>query len=281
MPANVREILRISGRAVLSRKRFYLPLGRSEGALIAMRGQSCYAMIFLLLLSAQSRAETACVDSALLAHSSVSITRYFDNAERTTRQFLVGIAGTGWFQSPTTIVTVEHVAIAMGLSTQDWKPVNFTFGADTQSSSARIQRIAGRRAEKLAVLELQTAIPVARRVEIRRSPLAPEQRLVTLAYPHEKPHVVGGRFVQYGTDGRLAGMALLEMYDGNNRLAIDHGASGAPVFDCEGRIAAVISTAMVQTFQTPFGVLRTSTAWGNPNVMSVPIQALTEFSQAE
>jgi hypothetical protein len=245
-----------------------------------MRGQYCYALIFFLFLSPQSRAETACVDSALLAHSSMSITRYFDDTERAARR-LLGIAGTGWFQSPTTIVTVEHVAVAMGLSPQDWKPISITDGADSQSSSARIQRIAGRRAEKLAVLELQTAIPVARKVEIRRSPLAPEQRLVTLAYPHERPHVVGGRFVQYGTDGKLAGMALLEMYDGNHRLAIDHGASGAPVFDCEGRVAAVISTAIVQTFQTPFGVLRTSTAWGNPNVMSVPIQALTEFSQAE
>ncbi len=245
-----------------------------------MRGQSCCAVIILLLLSVQSRAETACVDSALLAHSSVSIARYFDDAERTERR-LVGIAGTGWFQSPTTLITVEHVAAAMGLSTADWKPVKITDGADSQSSSARIQRIAGRRAEKLAVLELQTAIPVARIAAVRRSPLVPEQRLVTLAYPNEKPHVVGGRFVQYGSEGRLGGMALLEMYDGKNRLAIDHGASGAPVFDCEGRIAAVISTAMVQTFQTPFGVLRTSTAWGNPNVMSVPIQALTELSQAE
>ena len=52
--------------------------------------------------------------------------------------------------------------------------------------------------------------------------------------------------MQHVTDGRLAGTALLEMYEGDNRLAIDHGASGAPVFDCEGRIAAVISTVITQ-----------------------------------
>ena len=57
-----RKMLRISGKAVLSRKRFYLLLGRGEGAPIAMRGRSCCAVIFLLLLPAQSRAETACVD---------------------------------------------------------------------------------------------------------------------------------------------------------------------------------------------------------------------------
>jgi hypothetical protein len=112
------------------------------------------------------------------------------------------------------------------------------------------------------------------------APLRPEDRLVTLAYPNQNPRYVSGRFVQYATDGRLAGTALLEMYEGDNRFAVDHGASGAPVFDCEGRIAAVISTVITQILQTPFGVLRISTAWGTPNVVSVPVQKLTEFSEA-
>src|SRR4029077_16638800 len=102
-----------------------------------------------------------------------------------------------------------------------------------------------------------------------------------LAYPDQNPRFVSGRFVQYAIDGRLAGTALLEMYEGDNRFAVDHGASGAPVFDCEGRIAAVISTVITQVFQTPFGVLRTSTAWGSPNVVSVPVHKLMEFSEAQ
>ncbi|MGB6584885.1 MAG: serine protease, partial [Pseudolabrys sp.] len=224
-----------------------------------MRGRTCPVLIFLLLFSAQSRADSACVDLAQLAHSTVGITRYFDEAERNAHNYLVSIQGTGWFQSPTNIVTVEHVAVAMGLSTQDWKLLNIKDGVDSQSISARIQRFTSGGAEKLAVLELQTAIPVARSVALRMSPLVPEDRLVTLAYPNQQPRTVGGRFVQYVTDGRLTGTALLEMYEGDNRFAIDHGASGAPVFDCEGRVAAVISTVMVQIFQTPFGVMRTST----------------------
>jgi hypothetical protein len=112
------------------------------------------------------------------------------------------------------------------------------------------------------------------------APLRSEDRLVTLAYPNQNPRFVSGRFVQYATDGRLAGTALLEMYEGDNRFAVDHGASGAPVFDCEGRIAAVISTVITQILRTPFGVLRISTAWGTPNVVSVPVQKLTEFSEA-
>jgi hypothetical protein len=35
---------------------------------------------------------------------------------------------------------------------------------------------------------------------------------------------------------------LLEMYDGNDRLVLDHGASGAPVVDCSGQVVAVVPT---------------------------------------
>jgi len=246
-----------------------------------MRGQTCYALIFLLSLSVHLRAETTCVDPVLLAHSTVSITRYFNDAERTAQPDLVGIQGIGWFQSPTTIVTIEHVAVAMGLSTQDWKLLNIKDSADNYSISVRIQRLADGRMEKLALLELQTAISAARSVAIRMSPLAPNDRVVTLAYPNHHPRFVGGRFMKYVDDGRLAGAMLLEMHDGNNRLVIDHGASGAPVFDCEGRIAAVISTVITQMFKTPFGEKRISTAWGTPNVVSVPVQQLMEFSEAQ
>jgi hypothetical protein len=45
------------------------------------------------------RAETACVDLAQLAHSTVGITRYFDEVERNAKPDVVGIHGTAWFQS--------------------------------------------------------------------------------------------------------------------------------------------------------------------------------------
>ena len=216
-----------------------------------MRGQACCGLIYFLLLSAQSRAETACVDLAQLAHSTVSITRYFEEAERDPLSDVVAARGTAWFQSPTSIVT------------------------------AAVQRVAGSYAEKLAVLELQTAVPNARSVAIRMVPLMPEDRVVTFAYPNDRLHTVVGRFVQYADTGRLAGTALLEIFEGENRLVIDYGASGAPVFDCEGRVAAVISTVITQILSTPFGNRRVSTGWGLPNVVSIPIQQLMEFSKAQ
>ena len=246
-----------------------------------MHRRAYYALILALFASVQSRADTTCIDSALLAHSTVGITRYFDDAERAAQPNLLGIQGTGWFRSPTIIVTIEHVVTAMGLSTEDWKILTIQDGADSHSISVRIQRVAGAGAEKLAVLELQTAVSTARSVPIRLSPLVPDDRIVTLAYPNRQPRSVTGRFVQYATEGRLAGTGLLEMYEGNNRLVIDHGASGAPVFDCEGRIAAVISTVITQIFRTPFGEQRMSTAWGTPNVVSVPIRELMGFLESQ
>ena len=71
------------------------------------------------------------------------------------------------------------------------------------------------------------------------------------------------------------------MYDGEDRLVLDHGASGAPVFDCAGRIVAVVSNLFTSTLQLLSRTIRVSTAWGNPNVVSVPIQLLKDFSRAE
>jgi hypothetical protein len=254
---------------------FALSLFTGTGAIFVMQGRSCCALAWMLLSFGQASAEP-CVQSELLAPSTASITRYLDSAERAAEPNLVAIQGTGWFTSPTTLVTVEHVATAMGLSTPSWKLLTIQNGADNQSIFVRIQRLTGGRAEKLAVIELQTAVSTAQSLVIRRSPLAPEDRVMTLAYPNQQPRSAGGRFVQYVDDGELAGRALLEMYDGNNRLAIDHGASGAPVFDCEGRVAAVISNVITQNFPTPFGNKRISTAWGSPNVVSVPVRELME-----
>jgi hypothetical protein len=80
-------------------------------------------------------------------------------------------------------------------------------------------------------------------------PLVPEERVASLAYPGDRARAAGGRFVRYGDADRFAGTALLEMYDGNDRLVLDHGASGAPVVDCEGRVVGVVSNLFTTTLQ--------------------------------
>jgi S1-C subfamily serine protease len=246
-----------------------------------MNGHLGYRLFGIVLVIASSQVKAACVDSAQLARSTVSIMRHFDDAERGARPDLIGVQGTGWFLSPTRIVTAAHVTEGMKLSTEDWKPLEILDGDGSQFIAARIQRLAGSKAEKLAIIELEHAVSVARSVTIRREPLAPEEKVVTLAYPAGRPHVVEGRFVRYGEDGRLAGTALLEVYEGDDRLVIDHGASGAPVVDCQGRVAAVVSNVFTQSLGFASCQIRISTAWGMPNVVSVPVQALEELPQPD
>jgi hypothetical protein len=223
------------------------------------------------MLCSVAYAKTDCIDPSLLARSTVSITRHLDDQERYAHSDVIGIQGTGWFQSANAVVTVEHVALAMGLSTEVWKHITVQNNYETLSIPVRIRLVIGNVGEKLVLLELQSPVPSARTVIFRSSPLEADERLTAIAYPHSDLKPVSGRFVRYATDAPLAGAALLEMYDGDDRLAIDHGASGAPVFDCEGRVTAVISTIMTQTMRMPFGTLRVSTPWGTPNVLSVPI----------
>jgi hypothetical protein len=225
------------------------------------------------LLAVPAAAE-ACVDAAALAHSTVNITRYFDGSNGKGDPDLLGIRGTGWFLSETTMVTAEHVVTAMELLDQRWNQVEVVQGQIKQFVDMRIQRVAGSNSEKIAVLELRNRFAGAQGLRIRPEPVAREEQVVSLVYPGNRLRFVQGRFVEYGDAERFAGAALLEMYDGNDRLALDHGASGAPVLDCDGRVVAVISNIFTQTLHFPFRDIRVSTAWGSPNVVSIPIQVL-------
>jgi Trypsin-like peptidase domain len=236
----------------------------------------------LILIVSCVRAAAGCIDPATLAHSTVSITRHFDDKEREANPDVLGIRGTGWFLSPMSIATAEHVAAAMQLSDQNWKQVEIRKGETKHSIPARIRRLAGSSAHKVAVVELQTAFSGAQGFRLRMESLVPDEPIVSLAYPGgDLLRVAGGRFVQYGDGGRLAGTALLEMYDGNDRLVLDHGSSGAPVFDCTGRVVAVVDNLFTTTMQFMSRTIRISTAWGYPNVVSVPVPVLKDFSQVE
>jgi hypothetical protein len=214
----------------------------------------------------------------MFVQSTMSITRHFNEEEAKAQAGVIGIRGTAWFLSSRLLVTAAHVAEAMQLSAREWKDVEMQNGEGKRSVSVRVLHLAGLHVEKMAVLELGAAIPNAAVLERRAEPLIPDEQVVSLAYPNNQLRFAGGRFVQAGDDDKFAGSALLEMYDGNDRLVLDHGASGAPVLDCNGRVVAVVTTLITRTVNFLSNVMRVSTAWQSPNVVAIPIQVLKDFS---
>jgi len=246
-----------------------------------LRGVCVLAVCVLVIPVVSSRIEAACVDPSTVAPSTVSITRDFDAQERAAEPGVIGIRGTGWFLSPRLVVTAAHVAEAMHLSSQAWKEIGIRETENSASIAVRILHVAGSQAEKIAVVELMTAFPGALALRSRMEPLIPDERVVSLGYPAGQLRFAGGRFVRYGDAGAFNGAALLELHDGNDRLVLDHGASGAPVLECDGRVVAVVATLITQTVSFLSGVIRTSTAWQTPNVVSIPIQGLKDFVRPE
>jgi len=60
------------------------------------------------------------------------------------------------------IVTAAHFAEAMKLSIQDWKPLEIADEHGSQFIAARVERLTGDQAEKLAVIELQRTVLIIR-----------------------------------------------------------------------------------------------------------------------
>jgi len=233
---------------------------------------------FLLLVVGLSRLEAACIDPSTFVQSTMSITRHFNEEERKAEPAVMGIRGTAWFLSSRLLVTAAHVSQAMQLSAHEWKDVEIKIGGGKRLVSVRLLHLAGLQVEKIAVLELGSAVPNAAVLQRRTGPLIPDEQVVSLAYPDNQLRFASGRFVQEGNDEKFAGSALFEMYDGNDRLVLDHGASGAPVLDCDGRVVAVVTTLITRTMSFLSNVIRISTAWQSPNVVAIPIQDLKDFS---
>ena len=251
-------------------------------AVCAERLRWFHAALFVLPFAAGPDAEAACIDPAALSNSTVSLTRHFGDDERTRDPTLLGVRGTAWFLSPRLAVTAAHVAKSMGLSSQDWKELEIHGGGKkAHSDLVRIQRFAGEEPEKIAVLEFESTFPAAQPLQIRIEPLIAGEPAASIAYPGDRLRFASGRFVRQGEGNTLAGIALFEMTDGNDRLVLDHGASGAPVIDCEGRAVAVVTNVFAKTMSFMSQIIRISTSWGSPNVAAVPITVLEGAPAAE
>ena len=220
-----------------------------------------------------------CIEKEASAQSVAAITRYsplYDDPHVVT---VFGVqSGSIWFLKEDEAVLAFHVARSLGLSERKWIPVEI-YQDQPDAKIHRHQRIRARllRAitwglDGLAVLKLEEPFQGARPLAIRAEPLKPGEKVITPAYPGGFLELTEGHFLGIDlafSNERKEGSYAIEI-DGN-RLALDNGASGAPVLDCAGRVVAAVSA---QVYLASENGLEEATPGGEKTNEAIPATIL-------
>jgi hypothetical protein len=241
----------------------------------------------------------SCVDPSELARSVVSIARYFDKPRHDPGGEIFGERATAWFYtSPRFLVTAAH--FARDLSTHDWQEAELRQAsqdgepgttirvqlrvlargqpADAQGGGSKRNRAL---TDDVAILELREPFPNAQVLDVRLEQPAADTTVLVLGYPGGRMQAARG-IVREIRDhsGKFAGLTLLEV-QGDNRLLLDGGTSGAPVLDCrQGRVVAVLNGLLTGP-SLPFLPPERSvvpTPWGSPTNTAVPAATLAAIT---
>jgi hypothetical protein len=198
------------------------------------------------------------------------------------------LAGTVWFVSRQQVIAIlhEHAAILA-----DWTEITIQTGnvigeapTDTTVTYARIQQTIDTGApEKLYVIELADTFTDIEVPRVRFGGLSNNEPVFSLTYQDGLFQLVTGRYLapQESTDPEEPGeppppFLMFELADPEetNRLAIDHGSSGSPIFDCQGQVVASAAIVLSRELRLFGATTRVSTAWGSPNVFGTPTGAI-------
>jgi len=222
-----------------------------------------------------------CIDKESSAQSVAAITRYsrlYDDPNIVT---VFGIEGGSiWFLKDDEPVLALHVAKSLGLSNKEWTPVEI-YQNEPEAKIHRHQRIRARLLrtitwglDGLAVLKLEQPFQGARPLTIRTEPLTPGEKILTPAYPGGFLQLTTGYFL--GLDLALTSESKEASYAieiEGDRLALDSGASGAPVLDCRGRVVAAVSAQVYLVSDT--GLVE-ATLQGQQTNIAIPATVLLD-----
>jgi hypothetical protein len=249
--------------------------------------------IFIVFVISQcARAQDSCIDPSTLVASTVGITRYFTDQERPAPS-LDGYRATAWFfRNSRYLVSIAHfVDDAPIFPRNEWRMVELQQPNASVRVKARLLSIVKGFPEGLAVLELEEPFPHARPLKLRESPLSKNQPVRSIAYV-DGLRLAKGKFSEIMAGGDIptdhpfakvpAGSGLFEMWDirehTNDRNVLDHGASGAPIVDCDGNVTAVTSSILTQGSMYFAGrTISLTTPWGMANNTATLIQPLFDF----
>jgi len=246
-------------------------------------------VVLMVVIAQCARAQDTCIDPSTLTAATVSITRYFTDEEKRGLS-LDGYRATAWFYGSTRyLVSIGHfVEDAPILPRGEWRKVDVRQRDAKVQVSARLLAVVNALPEGFALFELREPFPNGEPLKLREAPLSKNQPVLSVAYV-DGLRFAKGRFSEIMVSGEIPrdhpfaqvrpGTGLFEMWDieerNNDRYVLDHGASGAPIVDCEGNVAAVVSSFLTQGSLYLAGKeVRLTTAWGMPNNTATLIQPL-------
>jgi hypothetical protein len=199
------------------------------------------------------------------------------------------LGGTVWFIGKQQVVAVLHDHADV---LADWTEITLSTGNQigeapiyTRSTLARLlHTIETGTDEKLYIVELAETFTDIEVPKIRFDPLSDKEPVYSLTYDDGVFALATGRHLlpEQSTDAANPGdppppFLMFELADPSekDRLVIDAGSSGSPIFDCQGHVVSAVAMVLTQELNL-MGVMRVSTAWGEPNVYGVSINAITK-----
>jgi hypothetical protein len=279
-------------RTASRRNALLMRLEQARARLAARLTTRLIILVPMMVIAQCACAEDACIDPSTLATTTVSITRYF-TADEIPRPSLDGYRATAWFYGSTRyLVSIAHfVDDAPALPRGEWRKVDVQQRDVTVQVSARLLAVVRALPEGFALFELREPFPNARTLKLREKPLSRNEPVRSIAYL-DGLRFAKGRFAEIAGSSDIPGdhpfakvrpgSGLFEMWDieerNNDRYVLGHGASGAPIVDCEGNVAAVASSIVTQgSLEFAGREFRLTTPWGMANNTAALIQPLFDI----
>ncbi len=262
------------------------------------------------------------VDWANLSKSVVSLRLLYDQPDEDGN---VGRQGTAWFVDSTHLATISH--ISDDVISETWRAVTVMSGTEVRMPATKsfetevrlIKTIDVGLSEKISLIELKDKVPDSVSATIRANPVENNEPVVGVGYRGDEPTLqyAVGHFGMPEPSGEpdpdakpLEPFLYFELSDekGEDRKVFDHGTSGAPLFDCEGEVVAIISnirTTPVEEIEAMWQLLQTlekfnktlpgnplgkqiadmksgiTPPWGGPNNTAVPASPLLSHMPKE
>lgn len=194
------------------------------------------------------------------------------------------LGGTVWFISRQQVVAILHGHSAV---LEDWTEITLETGnvlgfAPTirTATLARVSQVIDTGApEQLYVIELAETFTDIEVPRVRFGAPGDNEPVYSLTYHDNLFSVATGRHVLPKQSSDLDQQTeppppflMFELADPaeKDRLIVDHGSSGSPIFDCSGHVVASATLVVSQEKNFLGTTVRMSSAWGDPNVFGTP-----------